>query len=192
VVPPSASLSASLAGAVIDRGTAAASGGWLRILGAVSGTGTLAAGAGEELNLVAGGSFGGVFADAGSVEINGAMTLTPGVKLLGAYVGDSANLKLAGVAVTNAAGNVFNLQGTERRSSTGTGAFINDGGFVHNDGGAATISAPFTNAGTVTAQSGTLSFLGRVAGTGATDLGLAGTLALGLGAASGQLVDVIS
>ncbi len=181
--------SGTLAGAVINRGSVASSGGWLTIDGPVSGTGTFAAGAGTLLDLAGGGSFAGVLASTGTGEVflAGATTLTPGAKLAG-HVVDSANLKLAGVAVTNAAGNIFSLQGAETLSSSGAGAFINDGEFVHSFGQTATVSAPFTNSGIVSAQSGTLSFLGSIAGTGTMDLGIAGTIALGLGAAN-QLVD---
>ncbi len=179
----------TLAFALIDKGSVAASGGQLTIDGGISGNGTLAAGAGAYLDLAGGGSFAGVLASTGTGEvfIAGATTLTPGAKLAG-HVVDSANLKLAGVAVTNAAGNIFSLQGAETLSSSGAGAFINDGEFVHSFGQTATVSAPFTNSGIVSAQSGTLSFLGSIAGTGTMDLGIAGTIALGLGAAN-QLVD---
>ncbi len=179
----------TLAFAVIDRGSVAASGGQLTIDGGISGNGTLAAGAGAYLDVVGGGSFAGVIASTGTGEVflAGATTLTSGAKLAG-HVIDSANLKLAGVAVTNAAGNIFSLQGAETLSSSGAGAFINDGEFVHSFGQTATVSAPFTNSGIVSAQSGTLSFLGSVAGTGTMDLGIAGTIALGLGATN-QLVD---
>ncbi len=186
----------TLAGAVIDRGTVASSGTTLTVGGPISGTGTVSAGAGSVLDLAGGGSFAGTISGAGTVAIAGAMTLTPGARLLAAHVADTANLKLAGVAVTNGAGDIFNLTAasasTVTLSSTGAGAFTNAGSLVANGAGTATVSAPFTNSGTVSALSGTLSFLGTVAGTGTLDVGHAGTLSLGLGASSGQAVDFLA
>jgi hypothetical protein len=76
--------------------------------------------------------------------------------------------------------------------SAGTGAFTNAGSLVANGAGTASISAPFTNTGTVSALSGTLAFLGTVAGTGTLDVGAGATLSLGLGAASGQGVNFLA
>jgi hypothetical protein len=186
----------TLAGALLDQGSVASSGGQLTIDGAISGTGTLSAGSGTVLDLAGGGSFGGTISGAGTVAIAGATMLTTGVQLSAKDVIDSANLKLASVSVTNAAGDIFDLTAasasTVTLGSSGTGAFTNAGRLVANGAGSASISAPFTNSGTVQAQSGTLSFLGSVAGSGTLDVGSAGTLSLGLGAASGQTVDFLA
>jgi hypothetical protein len=186
----------TLAGAVLDQGSVASSGGQLTIDGPVSGTGTLSAGSGTVLDLAGGGSFGGAISGAGTVAIAGATMLTTGAKLSAKDVIDSANLKLAGVGVTNAAGDIFDITAagasTVSLTSTGTGAFTNAGRLVANGTGNASVSSSFTNSGTVQAQTGTLSFLGSVAGTGTLDVGSAGTLSLGLGAASGQTVDFLA
>jgi hypothetical protein len=186
----------TLAGALIDKGSVASSGGELLVGGALSGNGTLSAGAGTVLDLAAGGSFGGAISGAGTVAIGGATTLSAGAKLLAADVSDTANLKLANVAVTNASGDIFDLAAasatTVTLSGSGTGAFTNAGSLVANGPGNASINAPFTNSGTVSAVAGTLAFLGNVAGTGTLDVGSAGTLSLGLGAASGQTVDFLA
>jgi hypothetical protein len=188
--------SGSLSGAVLDSGTLAASGGTLVVGGAISGNGTLSAGSGAVLDLAGGGSFAGAVTGAGTVLLAGATTLDAGAKLLASDIVETANLTLAGVAVTNAVGDSFAITApgaaTVTLGSTGTGSFTNAGSLVANGTGTAVIKAPFTNTGTVSALSGTLSFLGTVAGTGTLDVGAAGTLSLGLGAASGQTVDFLA
>jgi hypothetical protein len=99
------------------------------------------------------------------------------------------------VALTNNTGDIFYLApasgSTVKLGSTGTGAFTNAGSLVASGDGTATVSAPFTNSGIVSALSGTLSFLSTVNGAGTLDIGTAGTLSLGLGAASGQVADFL-
>jgi hypothetical protein len=188
--------SGSLTGAALDSGTLAASGGTLAVGGKVSGNGTLSAGAGAVLDLAGGGSFAGAITGAGTIALAGATTLDAGAKLLASDIVETANLTLAGVAVTNAVGDSFAITAstatTVTLGSSGTGSFTNAGSLVANGAGTAQIKAPFTNSGTVSALSGTMSFLGSIGGTGTLDVGAAGTLSLGLGAASGQTVDFLA
>ncbi len=187
--------SGTLAGALIDNGTVASAGGTLLVGGQVSAAGTLSAGFGTVLDLAGGGSFAGAISGAGTVAIAGATTLTAGAALSAATIADTANLTLASVALTNNTGDIFYLApasgSTVKLGSTGTGAFTNAGSLVASGDGTATVSAPFTNSGIVSALSGTLSFLSTVNGAGTLDIGTAGTLSLGLGAASGQVADFL-
>ena len=186
----------TLAGAVTDKGTVSSSGGELVIGGAVSGGGTLSAAAGTLLDLAGGGSFGGTMSGAGTVALAGATTLVGGARLLASSVIESANVKVQNVGVTNSAGHVFDITAasasTVTLGSVGTGVFTNAGQLVANGAGTASVSGSFTNTGTVSALSGTLAFLGTIAGTGTLNVGAAATLSLGLGAASGQGVDFLS
>jgi hypothetical protein len=187
--------SGSLAGAVQDSGTLTASGGTLAVGGKISGSGTLSAAAAAVLDLAGGGSFAGAITGAGTVLIAGTTTLDAGAKLLAADTVETANLTLANAAVTNAAGDSFAITAagaaTVTLGSTGTGGFTNAGNLVANGTGTAEIKAPFTNSGTVSALSGTMAFLGSIAGTGTLDLGASATLSLGLGAAGGQVLDFL-
>jgi hypothetical protein len=105
-------------------------------------------------------------------------------------------VKVQNVGVTNSAGHVFDITAasasTVTLGSVGTGVFTNAGQLVANGAGTASVSGSFTNTGTVSALSGTLAFLGTIAGTGTLNVGAAATLSLGLGAASGQGVDFLS
>ena len=186
----------TLAHAVADNGTVTASAGKLLIDGAVSGIGTLSAGAAAVLDLAGGGSFAGAISGAGTVTLAGTTTLHAGATLSASDVIVTSELELAGVAVTNAAGHIFALTAASTASTatlySGTGgAFTNAGSLIANGAGTASISGAFTNSGTVSALGGTLSFLSSVGGTGALDVGTAGTLSLGLGASSGQTVDFL-
>jgi len=186
----------TLAGAVVDNGTVAASGGTLKIDGAVSGSGTLSASAGAVLDLSGGGSFDGAISGAGTVTVAHTTTLQAGATLSASDVIVTSELELAGVAVTNTAGHTFALTAASAASTaklygeTG-GTFTNAGSLIANGAGTASVSGSFTNSGTVSALSGTLSFLSKVGGTGALDVGTGGTLSLGLGASSGQTVDFL-
>jgi hypothetical protein len=186
----------TLTGAVLDDGSVSASAGALLIDGAVSGNGTLSGGVSGVLDLAAGGSFAGAISGAGTVTLAGTTTLHAGATLSAADVIVTSELELAGVAVTNQTGHSFALTAATAADTatllSGTGsAFTNAGSLLANGLGTANVSGSFTNAGTVSALGGTLSFLNTVGGTGTLDVGSAGKLALALGASSGQTVDFL-
>jgi hypothetical protein len=186
----------TLTGALVDSGVVVASGGTLLDSGALSGGGTLSAASGEALELAHGGTFAGAITGAGEVIFGGATTLHAGATLSASSLVAQANVTLASVGVTNTAADRFVLDansGTKvTLGATGSGAFTNLGSFVAGAPGSAVVNAKFINNGTVSAQSGTLSFLSSVAGTGAMDVSSTGTLSLELGAGSGQVVDFLA
>jgi hypothetical protein len=184
----------TLTGALADAGVVTASGGTLLDSGALSGAGTLSAASGEELEVSGGGTFSGAITGAGKVVVAKSVTLGAGASLSASSLIAEANVTLASASVTNTASDRFALYATTGTTVTlaGTGTFTNLGTFQAEEPGSAVVSTAFTNSGTVSALSGTLSFLSSVAGTGTMDISAGATLSLELGTGSGQVVDFLS
>ncbi len=186
----------TLTGALLDSGVVTASGATLLVDGALSGAGTISASTNQEIELAKGGTFAGAITGAGKVILAGATTLGAGAQLSTSSLIAEANVTLASASVTNTAADRFVLYAstgaTVTLAATGTGALTNLGTLVAEEPGTAVVSAPITNAGTISAQLGTFSFLSDVAGKGTIDLSATGTLSLELGTGSGQVVDFLA
>jgi hypothetical protein len=171
----------------------ASSAGLVLVYGTLSGSGTLSAGSGSQIDLAGGGSFAGAITGAGQVDIGGATTLTAGASLSVAHVAETADLTLASASITNAAGSLFTIYAisdpTVTIDSTGTGSFTNAGSLAVDIDGTAVISAPFTNTGTVSVILGTLQIAGALAGSGTLSAGPGAVIDLESG---GTLTETIS
>jgi hypothetical protein len=218
ILSAGASLSGAgrLVGSLTDNGTLLANGGTLALARGVSGLGTLSVSAGSTLSLGAASSFSGLVTGAGEVDINANLSLSGAASLSAADVllsanlvqasGDSLNI-LAGNSLTlsAAAGHIVTVQGAanDRLSNAGTlaaagagsakvsEAFVNAGLVTSN---AATLSflGAATNNGSITAASGLTSFSALIGGSGTDQIGAAGTLSLLAGASAGQTIDFLA
>ncbi|HTZ71523.1 MAG TPA: hypothetical protein VMB71_12790 [Acetobacteraceae bacterium] len=204
----------TVASAIVDTGTVSVAGGTLVLAGAVTGAGTLSAGASSVLDLTASSAFAGAITGAGTVRFDAAMTLNAGASLGVADLIATANLTLGtGENLTNLAGNQLALaasQGTVTLSGASGDSFTNAGTMLANGAGTEVVSVGFINSGIVMETAGALTFLGAVtnngtisatgavasftaavSGTGALDIGAGGAISLLAGAGAGQTVDFL-
>jgi hypothetical protein len=170
--PGTADLTTSFA----DTGTASVTAGTLLLAGALSGSGTLSAGAGALIEINGGGSFAGALTGTGTLEIGArGLTLTHGASLSAAHVEQTGGVTLASDAIANATGNTYTITAASGRAvilaSIGTGAFTNAGSLVANGAGTADIATAFTDNGTASATAGTLLLAGALSGSGTLSAG---------------------
>jgi hypothetical protein len=167
---------AQISAQFVETGNASVTAGTLLIAGALSGNGTLVAGAGAVLDIKGGGSFGGAIAGAGTVDIAGSTTLTAGANVSAANLIETANMLLNGVSISNASGNAITLTAASGVSiglhDTGTGGtFTNAGSLVANGAGTADLAVAFIDNGTASATAGTLLINAGLHGTGTLSAG---------------------
>jgi hypothetical protein len=205
-----------LVGSVTDNGTFLATGGTLALARAVSGAGTLSASAGSTLTLGAASSFSGAVTGAGEVDIDANLNLSGAASLSATDIVLTANLvQASGNSVSVLAGDSLMLSAAAGHSVTVQGAgadrLSNAGTIAAAGAGSAKVSEVFVNAGLLTSSAATLSFLGTatntgtitaasgltafsalLGGSGAVQIGAAGTLSLLAGASAGQTVDFLA
>lgn len=161
----------TLAGAVNNLGTIAATPGTLVLAGALSGGGSLVAAAGAKIILAGGGTAAAQFSGAGVFAITNAMSLSSGASLGGATVNLSANLKLlSGTSLINSAGATLRLFASTSTGLTVSGlagdTLTNAGTLLSNGSGPASLATTLVNSGTLIENAGTLSISGALNNTG--------------------------
>ncbi len=206
----------TVAGSVVDSGIIVASRVEIALAGAVTGDGTLSAGEDAILSIDGGGTFGGTLDGGGMIDITSALTLTAGARFGSNFILDTANLILgAGETLTNQTG-FLEIDASSDQTLTINGArgdsFDNAGTFFAAGAGTEAVQVAFSNTGSVTAEWGTLSFIGAVTnngtldassaglltvadtvgGTGTLAVNFGGSISLLAGAATGQTVDFLS
>jgi hypothetical protein len=188
----------------------------LSLGGLLSGSGTLSAAGGAVLTLTRGGSFAGAITGSGTADIAGALTLGAGATLAAANLVATASVTLgASASVTNAAAADFTLDAASGKAvalnGPATASFTNAGSLAANGAGTADVGVAFINMANVSANAGTLAFLGgvtnpgtidaaagvisfskSVGGVGTLQISATGTLGLLAGAGSGQVVDFLA
>jgi hypothetical protein len=194
----------------------AATSGTLGLDGVLSGNGTLSAATGAVLEIEKGGSFGGVLAGAGEVEVVTATTLTAGASLSAANLLATANfVQSAGVSLTNGAGDGFGIDAASGATvvlgGSTSATFTNAGSLSAIGAGNAHVSEVFINTGAASVTAGTLTFVDSttnngtitaagatavfdtaVGGSGTLDIGAGGTLSLLLGSSAGQTASFLA
>ena len=167
-----------------DTGTASVTAGTLLLGKALSGNGTLSAGAGAVLGISGGGTFSGALTGAGTLSIGSfALTLASGASVSAANVVQTVNVTLASDAITNAAGDTYRINAASGAkvfvSKTGAGStFTNAGTLIAGGPGTADMAVGFTNTGTTSVTAGTLLLGGTLAGTGTLSAGTGALLSI--------------
>jgi hypothetical protein len=206
----------TLALAVTNNGTLAASGGVLALTHAVAGSGVLQAASASELVLSGGGTLSQSVSGAGTLAIGGAALVLAKGASIATNVVETVNVTLAsGASLTIGSGKDFALTAASGKTvelgGASGGTVTNDGTLTAGGAGSAEVGTAFVNAGKIVDSAGSLAFLGTmtnggtldvaggtttmhatVGGTGKLDIGAAGTLSLLLGAGSGQTADFLA